>query len=85
MVNACWPVRGHGLLGVGRRNDRDDDHRARVPGARGGPGDGLCPGDPQATSQKIAVMGDSIATMYGASTPERSRPERKCATPSPIS
>jgi lysophospholipase L1-like esterase len=29
----------------------------------------------KATSRKIAVMGDSIATTYGASTPERSWPE----------
>lgn len=34
-----------------------------------------CAPAPQATSRKIAIMGDSITTTYGASAPERSWPE----------
>lgn len=35
-----------------------------------------CAPAPQSTSRKIAIMGDSIMTEYGASTPEKSWPRR---------
>lgn len=38
------------------------------------PNPGTCGPTPAATSLRIAVMGDSIATAYGASTPDRSWP-----------